>query len=121
MLGGVAGASHDAYRSFAIPATATRAALTYHAFVATTETASPNGFGWDHLTAEIRNDVSGAVLAVVDNRNDGWKNGAWMRQFEVDLTPYKGTAIRVAFRAENNAASPTTFWIDDLSVETCSP
>ncbi len=119
-LGGTVSTTHEATRDFAIPATATRAVLTYHVFETTAESAASFGFGWDFLTAEVR-DTAGNVLAVVDNRNDGWKTGVWMRQFEVDLTPWKGTTVRVAFRATNDGARTTTFWVDDLEVETCDP
>lgn len=118
-LGGLTSSNHEAYRNFSVPATASRAVLTYYVYDYTTEYAS-GGYGFDHFTTEIR-DSSGQALAVVDSRNDGWKTGVWMRQYEVDLTPYKGTTVRIAFKADNDTFNPTTFWVDDFRFEFCNP
>jgi hypothetical protein len=37
----------------------------------------------------------------------------------VDLTPWAGQTVRLAFRAVNDTTLPTTFWVDDVGVETC--
>jgi len=76
--------------------------------------ASLRTFGWHQFG-------HGYVLAAVVNRNDGWKNGVWTGQFEVDLSGWIGHTVRVACRATNDAVRATTFWIDDLAIETCGP
>ncbi len=119
-VGGAISGTSETWRKFAIPASATRAVLGYHLFEATEENAGIDGwgFGFDTFTVEIR-DLFGNPLAVVDNRNDGWKTGIWMHHAEVDLPPYKGTTVKILFRANNNNWRPTTWWVDDLTVETC--
>ncbi len=117
-LGGAASTTHEATRDFAIPAGATRAELTYWWYMTTDESAA-GGFGWDFFDTEIRN-TSGTVLAVVDHRSDGWREAAWMQQQNIDLTPWAGTTVRVAFRATNDSSLVTSFYVDDFDLTTCS-
>lgn len=116
-FGGVAGSIHRAYRNITVPTNARRAVLSFYAYQTTTETTLP-GIGSDPFTAEIQ-DTQGATLAVVATRSAGWKSGAWMRVFEVDLRSWAGQTVRIAFRSGNSPQYPTTYWVDGISLRTC--
>ena len=115
-LGGAADTFHEATRQLAVP-NEPRAELTFWSYMTTEENLDHFGFGFDPFTAEIR-DQAGAILAVVDLRNDGWPQGRWIEQ-RVDLKPWAGQTITVAFTATNDFDAVTTFWVDDVAVTTC--
>jgi hypothetical protein len=115
-FGGVNSTTHEATRDFAIPAGATKAEWTFFWYMTTQEGSS--GFGYDSFRAEVRT-TAGAVLAVVDTRYDGWRASTWLKMENIDLTPWAGQTVRLAFRAVNDTTLPTTFWVDDVGVETC--
>jgi hypothetical protein len=115
-FGGANSTTHEATRDFAIPAGATKAEWTFFWYMTTQEGSS--GFGYDNFRAEVRT-TTGTVLAVVDTRYDGWRPSAWLKMENVDLTPWAGQTVRLAFRAVNDTTLPTTFWVDDAGVETC--
>lgn len=115
-FGGVNSSTHEAVRDFAIPSGATKAEWTFFWYMTTQEGSS--GFGYDNFRAEVRS-TTGTVLAVVDTRYDGWKSAAWLKMENIDLTPWAGQTVRLAFRAVNDSTLPTTFSVDDVGVETC--
>ena len=117
-LGGTASTTDEATRDVAIPAGSSRAELNFWWYMTTQESATA-GFGWDYFSAEIRN-TAGTVLAVVDSRSDGWRQSSWMQQATVDVSAWAGQTVRVAFRATNDSSLPTTFYVDDVSVTTCT-
>jgi hypothetical protein len=108
--------THEATRDFAIPSGAAKAEWTFFWYMTTQEGSS--GFGFDSFRAEVRS-TTGAVLAVVDNRNDGWTQANWLKMENVDLTPWAGQTVRLAFRVVNDSTLPSIFWVDDVGVETC--
>jgi hypothetical protein len=115
-FGGTNSSTHEATRDFSIPAGATKAEWTFYWYMTTQE--GPSAFGFDSFRAEVRS-TTGTVLAVVDTRYDGWKSAAWLKMENIDLTPWAGQTVRLAFRAVNDTTLPTTFWVDDVGVETC--
>jgi hypothetical protein len=115
-LGGAVDTFHEATRAVAV-ASAGRTELAFWWYMMTEESLDLSGFGFDPFTAEIRNS-SGAVLAVVDLRNDGWPRDRWMRQ-RIDLAPWVGQTVTIAFTATNDFVAATTFWIDDVTVTSC--
>jgi Subtilase family/Bacterial Ig domain len=117
-FGAAVSTNHEAVRSVSIPAGATKAEWTYFWHMTTTEGSS--GFGYDNFIAEVRNG-SGTPLAVFDVRNDGWRQSAWMGQENIDLTPWAGQTVQLAFRATNDTSLATTFWADDVVLTTCTP
>lgn len=117
-LGGTASTTDEATRDVTIPAGSARAELQFWWYM-TTQESTTSGFGWDYFTAEIRT-TAGTVLSVVDSRSDAWSQSRWMQQATVDLTPWTGQTVRIAFRATNDDSLPTTFFVDDISVTTCS-
>lgn len=116
-FGGAASTTHTAYTSVSIPADATRAELSFWWYMTTAEGSS--GYGWDFFYLDIRN-TSNAVLETRDYRSDGWQQGQWMRQQSVDLLAWAGQTVRVYFAASNDSSLATTFWVDDVSVQTCT-
>ncbi len=116
-LGGSINSTHEATRDFAIPSDAKKAELTYFWYMTTNEGSS--GFGWDSFRTEIRT-TAGVVLAVLDNRNDGWLQALWQQAENLDLTPWAGQTVRIAFRAVNDVTLSTSFWVDDVALETCT-
>jgi hypothetical protein len=117
-FGGANSTTHEATRDFAIPAGATKAEWTFFWYMTTQEGSS--GFGYDNFRAEVRT-TTGTVLAVVDTRYDGWRPSTWLKMENIDLTPWAGQTVRLAFRAVNDTTLPTTFWVDDVGVEICDP
>jgi hypothetical protein len=59
------------------------------------------------------------VLAVQEVRWDGWTEGAWLAADNLDLTPWAGQTVRLTFRGDSDQVNPTTFWVDDVTLETC--
>lgn len=115
-LGSAVDTFHQATRAVAVPSEG-RTELAFWWYMTTEESLDLFGFGFDPFTVEIRNS-SGAVLAVVDLRNDGWPQGRWMRQ-RIDLAPWAGQTVTLAFTATNDFEAATTFWIDDVTVTSC--
>jgi hypothetical protein len=116
-LGGAVDTFDEATRQVVVPNEA-RTQLAFWWHMTTEESVDQFGFGFDPFTVEIRNQ-SGAVLAVVDLRNDGWVQGTWVQQAKVDLTPWAGQTVTLAFTATNDFDLVTTFWIDDVTVTSC--
>lgn len=117
-FGNAVSSTHEAVRTFSIPAGATRAEWTYFWYMTTAEVAT-SGFGYDFNYAEVRN-TSGTPLAVFDLRNDGWRAGTWLVQENIDLTPWAGQTVQLAFRATNDSSLATSFWVDDVALTTCT-
>jgi hypothetical protein len=112
-FGGFDDAVHEAHRDVAIPAGVSRAELGFYWYMTTNE--SPTNAHWDFFVVDIRS-TSGAVLSTVDLRSDGWPRAVWMQEANVDLTPWAGQTVRVAFRATTDSVFSTTFWLDDVTI-----
>ena len=83
---------------------------------------------WHMLTAETTHprdtlDVSvkssGGQDVSVIHITDGDTPGTW-QQAVIDLSSYAGQSVRIKFRATTDANRPTTFYVDDVSVQTCT-
>lgn len=98
------------YQTVSIPATATKATLTFWAYVSTTETTHP----WDYLYVQLRN-TSGTALTTLTTLNDGTASG-WV-QYTYDVTSYKGQSVQVYFKGTNDVSNPTSFFVDDVSLK----
>jgi uncharacterized repeat protein (TIGR01451 family) len=116
-LGGSPSTSHTAYQTVSIPAdTDLSANLSFNWHMTTDEGAW--GYNWDHFYMEVR-DTGNNPLAVYDLRNDGWPQGTWLKGDNIDLSPFIGQTVRVAFYAENDGSLPTTFYVDDVELWLC--
>jgi len=116
-FGGNVNETHEAYREIAVPATGMTLAGFYWYM---TSSESTNDGNYDRFYAEVRN-TAGTVLSTFDLRSDGWRRGAWMQQAKVDLTPWAGQTVRLAFRGTTDVTIPTTFWVDDVTVTSHAP
>ena len=117
-IGNCTSCSAYAYQQITIPASVPRANLSFWFYMETNESASPYGFHWDYLYAEVRN-TSGTLLGYVQRHSDGDLENQWLRSMSLDLTPWAGQTVRLYFYVTNDVSNSTTFWIDDVSVETC--
>jgi hypothetical protein len=115
-LGGALNSSQSAYTTITIPAGTRRAQLSYFWYMTTAE--GP-GHPYDFFYAQVHSS-SGTVLASIDYRSDGWPSGQWMRAENLDLTPWAGQTVRVYFYATNDSSLPTSFYVDDISLELCA-
>jgi uncharacterized repeat protein (TIGR01451 family) len=117
-LGGSPSTNHAAYQTVSIPADIDLGAnLSFAWYMATDEGSS--GHGWDDFYMEVR-DTSDSPLAVYELRNDGWPQNIWLSGDNIDLTPFVGQTVRVAFYATNDEALPTTFYVDDVDLQLCT-
>jgi hypothetical protein len=117
-IGNCTSCNEYAYQTISIPAGVARANLSFWFYMETNESASPYGFHWDYLYAEVRN-ISGTLLGYVQRHSDGDLGNQWLRSTNLDLTPWAGQTVRLYFYVTNDSSNSTTFWIDDVSVETC--
>ena len=85
-------------------------------------------FWWHMLTAETTHprdtlDVlvkpSGGQEVSILQITDENTPGAW-QQAMLDLSSYAGQSLRIKFRAITDANRPTDFYVDDVSVQTCT-
>ena len=114
-LGGVNSAVHTAYTTVSIPSGAARAELNFYWYMTTNETP---GHGYDNFYAEVR-DTSGNVLQVKDFRSDGWTPSLWLKAENLDLTAWAGQTVRIYFYSATDSSLSTTFYVDDVSLQTC--
>jgi subtilase family serine protease len=98
------------YQTVTIPSTATSATLTFWTYVSTTETSHP----YDYLYAQVRN-TSGSVLSTLLTLNDGTASGWVQRSYS--LLNYKGQTVQIAFKGTNDVSNPTSFFVDDVSLQ----
>jgi Subtilase family len=112
--------THDGFINVAVPASS-QAELSYWWYMTTNETAGAggSGFGFDPFSQEVRNAAGTPVLAVLDSRNDGNIVSTWQQVQNLDLTPWAGQTVRIAFRGVNDSSLPTRFWVDDVVLRTC--
>jgi hypothetical protein len=118
-LGGRNGAIDELAQTLFIPASATKASLTFWARVDTQEASGSGPF--DFLSAEIR-EPDGPVLATagaLDERSAA--AGGYVQAGSVDLSNFIGRAVQIAFHATTDPSLPTTFSIDDVSVTASLP
>jgi kumamolisin len=97
------------YQTVTIPATATKATLTFWVDVSTTETTH----AYDYFYAELRTG-SGSLIKRLTTLSDGTAAGWGQKTF--DVTAYKGQTLRIYFRGTNDYSNPTDFFLDDVSL-----
>src|ERR1043166_661783 len=116
-LGGIENEVDVAYQTITIPTTATSAALSFYYNIYSEDDFSPI---FDTFSATIRN-TSGGVLATVGNwSNEDQDFGAGNPYYHLqtfDLLAYAGQTIRIYFNSANDSSYPTSFLIDDVSVQ----
>jgi len=116
-VGGYNGVHQDTLsQDVTIPAEAASASLKYWLYVKSTEASGRNGSrtSYDWLYVRIR-DTSGALLQTMITYTNN-NAGAGYVERTVDVSAYKGRTIRVSFESEENAAIPSYFLLDDVTL-----
>lgn len=117
-LGGLENESDFCYQEITIPAGATAATLSFYYNILSAE--NPLSGAFDTFSATIR-DTGSSVLATVLNRSnvnqDSGIGPSFYHQQTFNLLPYAGQTIRVYFSSMNDSSLPTSFNIDDVSVQ----
>lgn len=96
-----------------IPATATKASLSYWWFMRTQETSHP----WDYFYARLLSPT-GAILTTLQTLSDADRPNIWT-QATFDLLPYRGRTLQLHFSVTNDNSKPTDFFLDDASLLVC--
>ena len=112
--GGYNRAVDTIYQQVTVPANATSATLTYWWNMATQETGTTR---YDYLYAQVLNS-SGAVLATLETRSNADVRNTWTKS-TFNLLAYKGQTVRINFRATTDSLYATSFFVDDVSLNTC--
>jgi hypothetical protein len=116
-MGGLENEVDFCYQQITIPANATSATLSFYYNILTQDDPSAP---YDTFSATIR-DTGNNVLATVLNRsNQNYDNAigpSHYHQQTFDLVPYAGQTILVYFASANDFSLPTSFNIDDVSVQ----
>jgi hypothetical protein len=97
-----------------LPEDASSITLSFWWWVSTSDTSETET---DSLRAYLR-DVDGGLLSPdpVTTLTNLSPQGQW-RSTDVDLAPYAGQVVVVSFEASNDADGPTSFWIEDVSLD----
>ncbi len=114
LLGGANRAKDELCQRIAIPAEATSAQLSYWWHMQTTQVAHPR----DYLYLELR-DADGQFLMNLDAIDDGDATGKWTSSPAFDLSGYAGQTLAICFCCQTDARYPTTFHVDDVSLQVC--
>jgi hypothetical protein len=115
ILGGVNSTTGTLYQTVTIPTGAARN-LNFWLNITTSEAAGAAVF--DRLFIEVRN-TSGtllATLATFSNQNSGTA-GVYVLRGPFNLSAFAGQTVRIQFRATEDASLPTSFRVDDVSVQ----
>jgi Zn-dependent metalloprotease len=114
ILNGVDSTSGAFYQAVTIPSGG--ASLNFYLNITTSEAAGAAVY--DRLFIEVRN-TSGtllATLATFSNQNSGTA-GSYVLRGPYNLGSWAGQTVRVQFRGTNDVTLPTSFRIDDVSVQ----
>ena len=91
----------------------TQATLSYHWGMVTDETSHPFDFMWVRIRT-----TGGALLQELETISDGSVTGVWQYS-QFDLMAYEGQTIQACFEAATNSTNPTSFWVDEVTLEVC--
>jgi kumamolisin len=113
-LGGYNSGTDTIYQQVTIPSTATSASLSYWWYMTTQEACCTP---YDYMYARVLNS-SGTVLATLQTLNNASTANTWTKS-TFNLLAYKGQTIRVYFKVTTDVSLPTSFFIDDVSLNVC--
>lgn len=114
IVNGVDSTSGTLYQTVTIPSGG--ANLNFYLNISTSEAAGASVF--DRLFVEVRN-TSGtllATLATFSNQNSQTA-GVYLLRWPYNLSSFAGQTVRIQFRGTNDITLPTSFRIDDVSVQ----
>lgn len=112
-LGGYNNGTDTLYQTVSIPSSAGSATLTFWWQMTTQETTH----SVDYFRAQVLN-TSGAVLGTLQTLSDGNAANTWTKS-TYSLLAYRGQTVRIAFQLTNNSSRTTSFFLDDVSLNTC--
>ncbi len=121
LSGGLAGtdnADDRFYQEVTLPASVDSATLAFWWYMETTETGIDTP--WDFLYVEAL-DTEGNLLQPLETQNNLSPQDVWQYS-SIDLTQYPdllGLTVRVSFRGTTDGGNPTTFYIDEVSLQVC--
>ncbi len=115
-LGGGTNQTDVLTQSLTIPANATAASLTFWTNIVTQESGST---AFDFLTVNIISTTTTTKLSLNNSNSTSSSNtnGVYFKPAAIDLLSYKGLTITVQFKATTDVSLPTTFRIDDVSLQ----
>jgi Zn-dependent metalloprotease len=114
IINGVNSSSGTLYQTVTIPSGCSN--LSFWLNITTSEAAGASVF--DRLFIEVRN-TSGtllATLATFSNQNSGTA-GVYVLRGPYNLSSFAGQTVRIQFRGTNDITLPTSFRIDDVSLQ----
>jgi len=114
IINGVDSTSGTLYQTMTIPSGCSN--LSFYLNITTSEAAGASVF--DRLFIEVRN-TSGTLLgtlATFSNQNSGTA-GAYVLRGPYNLSSWAGQTVRIQFRGTNDVTLPTSFRIDDVSIQ----
>ncbi|HEY64435.1 MAG TPA: hypothetical protein G4O02_07670 [Caldilineae bacterium] len=112
-LGGTPNTTDRVYHwNVRLPVEVPTAQLSFRWYMTTTETSGVH----DQLSVEIR-DGAGNLLGTVYTLDNTAITSTWSSPVTIDMRPYRGNTIQVHFKLVNDAANPTTFYIDEVGLE----
>ncbi len=103
-------------QNITIPADATQATLTFWWQVESQESAVT---AYDFLTVTVDSPLGQPVATLTSISNQD--AGATWQQRTVDLLAYKGQSVVLRFDAVTDANRPTAFYLDDVTLDVCTP
>lgn len=107
-------ATGQAYQTVSIPSTA---AGTGSFWLNVTSSETTSSTQYDRLFVEVRS-TSGALLATLATYSNLNKGSAGVyTQRSLNLSAYRGQTVRLQFRVSNDFSLPTTFRVDDVSLQ----
>ncbi|HEV2801443.1 MAG TPA: M36 family metallopeptidase [Pyrinomonadaceae bacterium] len=114
ILGGVNSTSGTLYQTVTIPS-GSSPNLNFWLNVSTQEAAG--AIVYDRLFIEVRN-TSGTLLATLAtfSNQQGGSAGVYVLRGNYNLGAYAGQTVRIQFRTTQDSSLPTTFRVDDVSV-----
>ncbi len=110
-IGGPAKSFHLTSESITIPATVSRAELSFYLWIVTKGQKPSAG---DVLTVEVR-DASGTLIGTLGTFSNLDANATYTRR-TFDVTPYRGATIHIGFTGIQSPGPPTYFLLDDVAV-----
>lgn len=115
ILGGGNNKAHSEFQTITIPAGCSKN-LTFWLNITSSETTTTTQF--DRFFIEVRN-TSGTLLTTLgtfSNLNKGTA-GNYVQRGPFSLAAFAGQTVRIQFRATTDISLPTTFRVDDVSVQ----
>ena len=96
-----------------IPGNITSAQLSFWYSIRTAETLAS---AYDTLTVEVVDAVTAQVLVTVARLSNLDKTSAWIKSADVDVSAFKGRAVRLVFRASMDVSEITSFFVDSVKI-----